>query len=190
MNDVFFRMEKELNGRERHNVQGVATHLERHTWPQSCIQLWYHWTPVVTAYPETGAVELYTNGYQTLTTKERINRYLNVVRWQVVQRNYDWYVVSPEGKVYDFYSGMRVYPDENKVEYESRSITQSEAAKKLERMFKKWRIEQAAFNQKMGVYEHEQPKTTEHFTQTNIDETIALAAKLGITVKHTQEEDR
>ena len=151
MNDTYFRMERELNGRPRHNVRGVASYVERVN--DHVIQMWYHWTPVVTVDSETGAVELKANGYETLTTKERMNRYLNITRWSVMQHNYYWFVVSPDGDVYDFYDRIQIFPDENKVLYADRSVTISQEAKKLSKKIKAARARYAAYNQHM----HAQP---------------------------------
>ena len=62
-----------------------------------------HSTPVVTIR-EDGTYILRTGGWQTVTTKDRINQYSPV---KVYQRKFSWYVTI-HGKEYDFVNGMVV----------------------------------------------------------------------------------
>ena len=48
----------------------------------------YHWTEVVRTTEQ--GILVNARGYETQTTKERINRYLPVP-WQVIQNNFIWY---------------------------------------------------------------------------------------------------
>ena len=63
----------------------------------------FHNTDVVTISPQN-IYTLNNGGWQTITTKERINRYAPVNIWQ---RDFEWYVNTLEGQV-DFYNGMQV----------------------------------------------------------------------------------
>jgi hypothetical protein len=62
-----------------------------------------HSTKVVVLYPN-GLVKLQTGGWQTVTTKDRINQYSPV---RVYQRNYEWFV-KLNGKEYPFIENMVV----------------------------------------------------------------------------------
>ena len=62
-----------------------------------------HSTDVVTIH-EDGAYTLRTGGWQTVTTKDRINQYSPV---RVYQRQYEWFV-KINGKEYPFMEGMVV----------------------------------------------------------------------------------
>lgn len=62
-----------------------------------------HSTDVVTIH-EDGTYTLRTGGWQTVTTKDRINQYSPV---RVYQRNYEWFV-KLNGKEYPFMEGMVV----------------------------------------------------------------------------------
>lgn len=63
-----------------------------------------HSTCVVRIH-EDGTYTLSNGGWQTPTTKDRINQYSPV---RVYQRNYEWFVKLHTGKEYPFYSGMVV----------------------------------------------------------------------------------
>ena len=63
-----------------------------------------HSTCVVRIH-EDGTYTLSNGGWQTPTTKDRINKYSPV---KVYQRNYEWFVKLHNGKEYPFYSGMVV----------------------------------------------------------------------------------
>lgn len=62
-----------------------------------------HSTYVVKIHPDN-TYTLQTGGWQTLTTKDRINQYSPV---RVYQRNYEWFV-KLNGKEYPFVEGMVV----------------------------------------------------------------------------------
>lgn len=66
----------------------------------------YHQSPVVTE--RDGTYRLSSCGYQTSTTKERINRYLPR-GYRVVQRDFVWYLETPEGTE-EFEDGMTITP--------------------------------------------------------------------------------
>lgn len=53
-------------------------------------------------------VSLFTEGYRTTTTKQRLNKVLRDYNISVYQKNYQWYVDTPEHKGLDFVEGMAV----------------------------------------------------------------------------------
>ena len=102
MRDVFGEMNCTLgNGKQRRKV-GNNTYLERR--PDWAIALVLHGTDVVTAYA-SGAVVLHDGGYKTVTTKDRMNRYV-----KVYQDRGRWYVVH-DGITYQYKAGMILYSD-------------------------------------------------------------------------------
>lgn len=60
----------------------------------------YHQTPIVCEH--NGKIWLNNGGYQTSTTKERINRYCP---FQVYQEDFEWYV-KYQGEILEFQNGM------------------------------------------------------------------------------------
>ena len=67
------------------------------------IAIKFHNTDVVTISPQN-IYTLNNGGWQTVTTKERINRYAPV---DIVQRDFSWYIDTLEGRL-EFYNGMQV----------------------------------------------------------------------------------
>jgi len=70
--------------------------------PDSRIIHFYHQSPVVVE--QSGSYRISSCGYQTSTTKERINRYIPYP-YKVIQRDFNWYLETPEGRK-DFKDGM------------------------------------------------------------------------------------
>lgn len=69
---------------------------------------YYHQTAVVVEHPN-GSYTLNSGGYRTSTTKERINRHLPA-GYRLIQRDFEWYVVDPDGDRIDFSDGMEIDP--------------------------------------------------------------------------------
>lgn len=73
------------------------------------IQVVLHGTPVVTYHPD-GSVTLKSGGWETVTTKQRINAFQNIV-W-LWQTHREWFVHTRDNSIItNFVDGMRVYPD-------------------------------------------------------------------------------
>lgn len=70
----------------------------------------YHQNPVVVEY-EDGTYRLSSCGYQTKTTKERINRYLPR-GYYVKQEDFTWYLEKPNDDRVEFKDGMEIQPQE------------------------------------------------------------------------------
>lgn len=68
----------------------------------------YHQTKVVRWSRDT--VVLNSNGFQTATTKTRMNEVSQEygLGYHVFQKDHEWYVELPSGKVVDFNDGMRI----------------------------------------------------------------------------------
>ena len=83
-----------LNGKQSMRL-GNNTYLEQRKQPGDClterIAVRLHNTDIVVFYP-SGRVTLYTGGYRTVTTKERINHF---VAGYVYQKAHEWFYVYP-----------------------------------------------------------------------------------------------
>lgn len=64
---------------------------------------YYHQSPVVVE--KDGKYRLDSCGWDTSTTKERINRYIPR-GYRVFQRDFEWFVKTPEDEKTDFEDGM------------------------------------------------------------------------------------
>lgn len=62
---------------------------------------------VIVRYMESGVIQLATGGHHTKTTKQRINQLLPP-GFSVGQKNYDWFLHTPEG-TYPFVEGMEFF---------------------------------------------------------------------------------
>lgn len=84
--------------------------IDSNTWAvrrADAIDVVYHRTPVVT-HAADGAVVYRDGGWQTVTTKRRLNDW-GADHVSVYQENFVWYVVDREHDTRErFYSGMRV----------------------------------------------------------------------------------
>ena len=60
----------------------------------------YRGCPVVQIYPQTGEIVLDTCGWESVTTKTRMNQAANQfgLPYRVYQKDYVWYVERPSGK--------------------------------------------------------------------------------------------
>ncbi len=66
----------------------------------------FYRTNIVTFYAN-GWIRLNSGGYRTVTTKERINRYLSA-GYSVFQHDRNWYLGLPDGTRVDFAEGMLI----------------------------------------------------------------------------------
>jgi hypothetical protein len=63
-----------------------------------------HNTDIVDIYPD-GKYVLHTGGWQTVTTKDRINSYAPV---HIYQRKHVWYMADRNGNQIEFHDGMTI----------------------------------------------------------------------------------
>jgi hypothetical protein len=70
---------------------------------------YYHQSAVVVESADGDRLRLDSHGYQTATTKERINRH-TPAGYRVVQRDYEWHVETLDGERIDFADGMIIEP--------------------------------------------------------------------------------
>jgi len=73
----------------------------------NCSSVYLHGHQIATLCHETKAVKLSSCGYETRTTKSRLNAILDEVKYgaKVFQKNFDWFVSYNED-VKDFFDGM------------------------------------------------------------------------------------
>ena len=73
----------------------------------NCSSVFLHGHQIATVDHSTNAVKVSSCGWQTVTTKSRLNAILSEVKYgcSVFQKNFDWYV-SFRGQTQDFVDGM------------------------------------------------------------------------------------
>ena len=73
----------------------------------NCSQVYLHGHQIATLDHNTNALKLDSCGYETVTTKSRLNAILEEVKWgcRVFQKNWNWFV-SYNGTTTDFIDGM------------------------------------------------------------------------------------
>jgi len=82
----------------------------------NCSSIYLHGHQIATFDHNLKAVKLSSCGWQTVTTKSRLNAILNEVKWgcKVFQKNFDWFV-SYNDQTRDFFDGM-ILVDANHLE--------------------------------------------------------------------------
>ncbi len=82
----------------------------------NCSSIYLHGHQIATFDHNLKAVKLSSCGWQTVTTKSRLNAILNEVKWgcKVFQKNFDWFV-SYNNQTRDFFDGM-ILVDANHLE--------------------------------------------------------------------------
>mgnify|MGYP007063378087 FL=1 len=73
----------------------------------NCSQVYLHGHQIATLDHNTNALKLDSCGYESVTTKSRLNAILEEVKWgcRVFQKNWNWFV-SYNGTTTDFIDGM------------------------------------------------------------------------------------
>ena len=73
----------------------------------NCSSVFLHGHQIATVDHATNAVKVSSCGWQTVTTKSRLNAILSEVKWgaKVFQKNFDWFV-SFNNQTQDFVDGM------------------------------------------------------------------------------------
>lgn len=94
---------KMVRSKRNKDSRKIGNNTYAHILNDSTVAIRLHGTDVVSIHPDN-TVTLQTGGWQTSTTKDRINQYSPV---KVYQRKYEWYVTI-NGKEYPFMEGMVV----------------------------------------------------------------------------------
>lgn len=92
-----------VRGKRNANRRKVGNNTYAEILHDNSVGIMLHSTYVVKIHPDN-TYTLQTGGWQTITTKDRINQYSPV---RVYQRNYEWFV-RLNGKEYPFMEGMVV----------------------------------------------------------------------------------
>lgn len=92
-----------VRGKRNRSNRKIGNNTWAYILPDNSVVIELHSTPVVTIH-EDGTYTLRSGGWQTLTTKDRINQYSPV---RVYQRNFEWFV-KINGKEFPFMEGMVV----------------------------------------------------------------------------------
>tara|TARA_B100000902_G_scaffold383180_1_gene421742 strand:+ start:342 stop:689 length:348 start_codon:yes stop_codon:yes gene_type:complete len=73
----------------------------------NCSSVYLHGHQIATLDHNTNAIKLSSCGYETVTTKSRLNAILDEVKWgcRVFQKKFEWFV-SYNGQTEDFVDGM------------------------------------------------------------------------------------
>ena len=82
----------------------------------NCSNVYLHGHNICTLDHNTNAVKLDSCGYETVTTKSRLNAILEEVKYgaKVFQKNFNWFV-SYQSKTVNFFDGMILF-DTNSLE--------------------------------------------------------------------------
>lgn len=94
---------KMVRGKRNANRRKVGNNTYAEILQDNSVSITLHSTDVVRIH-EDGTYTLRSGGWQTLTTKDRINQYSPV---RVYQRNFEWFV-KINGKEFPFMEGMVV----------------------------------------------------------------------------------
>ena len=92
-----------VRGKRNANRRKIGNNTYAEILHDNSVGIMLHSTYVVKIHPDN-TYTLQTGGWQTLTTKDRINQYSPV---RVYQRKYEWFV-KINGKEYPFMEGMVV----------------------------------------------------------------------------------
>jgi len=68
---------------------------------------YYVWGNLIATLTHRGTLTIYDGGWRTDLTKNRLNKLLWGTGWQIVQRNYSWYMVN-NGSKRGFKNGLKV----------------------------------------------------------------------------------
>ena len=102
------KLEKQMNFAlsNKSNWAGSNTTV-RYNDNTNCSSVYLHGHQIATLDHNTNALKLDSCGYETVTTKSRLNAILEEVKWgcRVFQKNWNWFV-SYNGTTTDFIDGM------------------------------------------------------------------------------------
>lgn len=68
----------------------------------------YHSTDILKVDP-TNIVKVNHGGFDTPTTKDRLNQFLNCLNVRIYQKNYTWYIVG-DNDTFEFVNGIEIHP--------------------------------------------------------------------------------
>jgi hypothetical protein len=94
-----------LKGRESRTIANNTTLADL----GDCIGLRLHSTYVVRFYAD-GRISLHTGGWQTVTTKDRLNKVIRAHGWNLYAERRVWYVAHRDGRRFEFEDGFTIPP--------------------------------------------------------------------------------
>ena len=102
------KLEKQMNSAllRKTNWAGSNTTVSYNEFT-NCSSIFLHGHQIATLDHHTNALKLSSCGYQTVTTKSRLNALLSEFKYgcKVFQKNFDWYLQNVNQTV-DFWDGM------------------------------------------------------------------------------------
>jgi cytochrome c biogenesis protein ResB len=100
-----------LNGRDEKRLGHNTSVLKTQDWRSNldAVAVKYHNTNILTVN-SVGIVTINTNGWETNTTKDRLNQFLRCKGMYIYQKKYKWYITSDFGTL-PYVDGMQIFPD-------------------------------------------------------------------------------
>jgi hypothetical protein len=95
-----------LNGRDSRKIANNTTLVDL---GDGSIGLRLHTTTVVTFHPD-GSLVLKTGGWQTVTTKDRLNRVVRAHGWNIYAEKRVWHIAHRNGAEFEFGSSFTIPP--------------------------------------------------------------------------------
>ena len=103
------KIEQQMNRAlvNKNNWAGSNTTV-RYNDSTDCSSVYLHGHQIATLDHKNQALKLSSCGYQTVTTKSRLNAILHEIDYgcKVFQKNWDWYFKSNNNQTVDFWEGM------------------------------------------------------------------------------------
>ena len=102
------KLERQMNMAITHKTDWSGSNTQvNYNSNTNCSQIYLHGHQIATFYHNLKAVKLSSCGYETVTTKSRLNAILEEVKWgcKVFQKNWNWFV-SYQGQTASFWDGM------------------------------------------------------------------------------------
>ena len=102
------KIEREMNFAVSNKANWSKSNTQvRYNDNTNCSSIYLHGHQIATVDHNTNAVKLSSCGYETVTTKSRLNALLSEVKYgaRVYQKNWDWFL-SFNNQVQSFFDGM------------------------------------------------------------------------------------
>lgn len=103
----FDSLESELGSRDKKKI-GYETIIRR--IDDFTMAVKYHNTDIITI-DVSNIVKLNNGGWDSRTTKDRMNQFLRCRDIYINQKNYEWFITSKETGTIPYVNGMQIHPD-------------------------------------------------------------------------------
>jgi hypothetical protein len=77
----------------------------------STVSIRYHYTDIVKVNRDEMTIELNSNGWETVTTKAKMNLFLANVGCSIFQQKFQWYLRDASGATHEYHDGMKLNSD-------------------------------------------------------------------------------